>query len=117
MSGLTAGVIPKLFAKLTSPADGAVTLQATAVKSIAVSNLENKKWFFKVAFLDYDMVHVVKFPFNLHAVGRPIKFLNFTNVNLCLIFYFIFFAIHFSRTQFYNFENPTAWGFILDYCI
>lgn len=43
MSGLTAGVIPKLFAKLTSPADGAVTLQATAVKSIAVSNLENKK--------------------------------------------------------------------------
>ena len=39
MSGLTAGVIPKLFAKLTSPADGAVTLQATAVKSIAVSYL------------------------------------------------------------------------------
>ena len=84
MSGLTAGVIPKLFAKLTSPADGAVTLQATAVKSIAVSNLENKKWFFKVAFLDYDMI--VKFPFNLHAVRRSIKLQNFTNVNLSLNF-------------------------------
>lgn len=106
MSGLTAGVIPKLFAKLTSPADGAVTLQATAVKSIAVSNLENKKWFFKVAFLDYDMV--VKFSLNLHAVGRPIKFQNCTNVNLCLIFYFVFFVIQFSRTPIFNFENPTA---------
>ena len=36
MSGLTAGVIPKLFAKLTTSADGAITLQATAVKPIKV---------------------------------------------------------------------------------